>query len=99
MESLQFVFKTNKRIKKSAHVGVVSSGNLEILMEPSDENKTIVEVTTSLDGNQTIWNCILERFFIDYPMIGKMEINDFGANPGIVSMRLLQIKEECGYDD
>ncbi len=99
MEVLKFEYHTEKEVKKRAHVGVVGSGNLEVLMEPLNGKKATVEVTTSLDGNKEIWNCVLQRFFEEHPVCAKVEINDFGATPGVVSLRLMQAWEVCEHED
>ena len=99
MEVLKFEYHTEKEVKKRAHVGVVGSGNLEVLMEPLNGKKATVEVTTSLDGNKEIWNCVLRCFFEEHPVCAKVEINDFGATPGVVSLRLMQAWEVCEHED
>lgn len=93
MECLTFTYPAEKEVSKSSHVGVVGSGNLEVLMEPSVSGQAEAEVTTSLDGNREIWNCVLERFFQESPVAVHLEINDFGATPGVVRLRLLQALE------
>lgn len=91
MESFELRFSGNDRIDGRAHVGVVGSGDLEVLMEPS--NETVVSVRTSVDGFQKIWRATLERFFARHPVAARVEINDFGATPGVVSLRLAQALE------
>jgi len=46
MEILNFEFKANQSPQKSALVGCVDSGDLEILMEPSTSGKTTIQVMT-----------------------------------------------------
>ena len=36
---------------------------------------------------------MLDAFFAHHPVAGRYELNDFGATPGIVSLRLLQVQE------
>ncbi len=93
MEILQFHFSGEKPVRQKAHAGVVGSGNLEILLEPAEAGQAEVVVTTSLDGNGEIWRCVLQRFFEENPVCVKLEINDFGATPGVVSLRLMQVLE------
>ncbi|MFD1704591.1 malonate decarboxylase subunit delta [Methylopila henanensis] len=92
MESFELRFSGNAPLAKRAHVGVVGSGDLEVLMEPA--NETVVSVRTSVDGFQPIWRATLERFFVRNPIAAKIDINDFGATPGVVSLRLAQALEE-----
>ncbi|MGC1302708.1 MAG: malonate decarboxylase subunit delta [Caulobacteraceae bacterium] len=76
-----------------AHVGVVGSGDLEILMEPSPDGQAHVVVTTSVDGYGPIWRSVIDRFFSRFDRAVKIEINDFGATPGMVALRLGQVAE------
>jgi malonate decarboxylase delta subunit len=93
MEKLTFEYAATKSVPKRAYVGVVGSGDLEILLEPIEEKKSYVVVRTRFDGFEEIWKDILDRFFEDNDIAVKIEINDFGATPGMVTMRLLQALE------
>jgi malonate decarboxylase delta subunit len=76
-----------------AHVGVVGSGDLEILMEPSPDGQAHVIVTTSVNGYGAIWSSVIERFVARHGRAVSIEINDFGATPGMVALRLGQAAE------
>lgn len=91
MESLHLTFGGGEKVAGRAHVGVVGSGDLEVLMQPADE--TTVAIRTSVDGFEKIWRATLERFFARNPVTARVEINDFGATPGVVSLRLAQALE------
>lgn len=93
METLTFKYKGTKKISNRAHVGVVGSGDLEILMDPSKDNFTTVVIRTRFDGYKEIWKNILDKFFSTNDVAASFEINDYGATPGMVSMRLLQALE------
>lgn len=93
MEKLTFEYAATKSVPKRAYVGVVGSGDLEILLEPIEEKKAYVVVRTRFDGFEQIWKDILDRFFEDNDIAVKIEVNDFGATPGMVTMRLLQALE------
>ena len=93
MEKLVFEFPATELIKTRSHVGVVGSGDLEILLEPSHDNHAHVIVRTSVDGYGEIWKAVLDRFFHRYNGAARIEINDFGATPGVVSLRLQQATE------
>ena len=91
MESFELKFAGTDAVASRAHVGVVGSGDLEVLIEPAAE--TTVAVRTSVDGFERIWRATLERFFARNPVAARVEINDFGATPGVVSLRLAQALE------
>lgn len=93
METLTFKYKATKKISNHAHVGVVGSGDLEILMEPSEDDFATVVIRTRFDGYKNIWKSILDKFFSTNNVAVSFEINDYGATPGMVSMRLLQALE------
>lgn len=95
MEKLSFKFRANQPIKKKLHLGVVSSGDLEILISPAVKaDATEVSIVTGSDGFKTVWENVLTRFFERYPIAATIEINDFGATPGVVYLRLTQVLEE-----
>ena len=79
---------------RRAHVGVVGSGDLEVLIEPSDKPAANVRVRTSVDGYAQVWKAVLDRFFSHFEHAARVEINDFGATPGTVTLRLEQAAEE-----
>ena len=99
MEQLRFEFDASETLARRAQVGVVGSGNLEVLMEPAAAGKATVDVTTSQDGNGEIWSCVLQRFFEAHPVCAAVEINDFGATPVVVTLRLMQAWEACAHED
>jgi malonate decarboxylase delta subunit len=93
METLHFEFPVSQPIKQRAHVGVVGSGDLEVLFEPSSDQMAHVKITTSVDGFGKTWKLVLDRFFSRYPYAASIEIHDFGATPGAVALRLEQAVE------
>src|SRR5450631_645444 len=96
MELLNFSYPANNRIARRAHVGVVASGDLEILMEPSEGAHAHIVVNTNIDGFGSVWRNVLERFFLRFDAVARIEINDFGATPGAVMLRLQQAAEAAG---
>jgi malonate decarboxylase acyl carrier protein len=52
-----------------------------------------VTVRTSVDGFAQIWKRVMDRFFSRYQGAAAIEINDFGATPGMVTLRLEQAVE------
>jgi malonate decarboxylase delta subunit len=77
---------------RHAIAGVNASGNLEILVErvlPDDECQ--VDVTTAVTGFRTIWEAIIRDFFQRTSPGGlRFSINDGGARPDTVMLRLMQ---------
>ena len=93
MEKIEFDYPAVERVARRAHVGVVGSGDLEVLLEPSPDQRAHVVVNTSVDGFGAAWRNVLERFFARYQGAASIEINDFGATPGTVMLRLEQAAE------
>ena len=50
MEQLNFSFPARRAISGRVHVGVVGSGDLEVLLEPSADSQAHVNVNTSGAG-------------------------------------------------
>ena len=94
METLNFEYEAKGPLTRRAHVGVVGSGDLEVLIEPSNTPTAQVRVRTSVDGYAQVWKAVLDRFFSRFERAAKVEINDFGATPGTVTLRLEQAAEE-----
>lgn len=100
MEQLQFEFQGNANAKNTARdwvlVGVVSSGNLEVMVERTDlDGQCKVTVNTSINGYGAIWRAVLEDCFKRHRLRDvAISINDAGATPAVVSLRLDQAVEE-----
>lgn len=73
-------------------VGVVGSGNLEIMIEPVDlAGGCAVEIITAAVGFGAIWQAVITDFFERWrPSNLRVSINDVGATPAVVSLRLDQ---------
>lgn len=94
METLHYDYPARTRFARRVHVGVVGSGDLEVLMEPTDAARASVVVNTSVDGFGAVWKSVIDRFFSRFDGQVAIEINDFGATPGVVLLRLEQAVEE-----
>jgi malonate decarboxylase delta subunit len=94
MEVLNFSYPARRTVRGRVHVGVVGSGDLEVLLEPSRDEHTHVAVTTSVAGFAVVWKNVLDRFFSRFDAAVAIEINDFGATPGVVMLRLEQAAED-----
>jgi malonate decarboxylase delta subunit len=94
MERLKFEYPSAKRqVAKKAHIGIVGSGDMEVLMEPSSTGKAQVSIVTSVNGFAASWKAVLDRFFSRYDGAVDIHINDAGATPGSVQLRLEQAAE------
>jgi malonate decarboxylase delta subunit len=93
MERIELDYSASERVPRRAHVGVVGSGDLEVLLEASPDSRAHVLVNTSVDGFGAAWRNVLDRFFARYQGAASIEINDFGATPGTVMLRLQQAAE------
>lgn len=93
MEKLLFSFPATGHLHSRSHVGVVGSGDLEILLEPAEGEYAEVVVRTGTIGFKETWSAVLQRFFTQHDVAANIKINDFGATPGVVSLRLAQALE------
>lgn len=98
MEKLQFELTGQKTPDAFSPilVGVVGSGNLEVLMEPlASSTLCTVDVTTSAQGFSPIWAAVMQDFQERHSLSGvAISINDMGATPAVVSLRLDQAAAE-----
>ena len=95
MESLTFKHTTLRALAGSqpqAITGVVASGNLEVLLErvlPPDVCEVSVE--TPVAGYGEVWMAVVSDFVARAEPGGlRISINDGGARPDTVFLRLLQ---------
>jgi malonate decarboxylase delta subunit len=97
MQTLNYHFAAQQAAPRAVHIGVVASGDLEILLQPptgdDPADRITVRVRTSVDGFDTVWHDVLRRFFDRTALAGRWELNDFGATPGVVTLRLRQAAE------
>jgi malonate decarboxylase delta subunit len=94
MEQLKFEYPSAKRhVTKKAHVGVVGSGDMEVLMQPTETGSAYVSIQTSVNGFSSSWKAVMDRFFSRYDGAVRIDINDAGATPGSVMLRLEQAVE------
>ena len=98
MQTLNYRFPATRTATHAVHIGVVASGDLEILLEPTAAGEALVRVRTSVDGFDTVWHEVLTRFFTHTPVAGRWELNDSGATPGVVTLRMRQAAEAVSWD-
>lgn len=98
MEQLQYEFDGHESVpspREFVLAGVVSSGNLEVMIEPLDlGGRMRIEVTTVARGFAPIWEAVLRDFNQRHPLRDvRISVNDVGATPAVVSLRLDQAAE------
>lgn len=94
MQTLSLDYPAGAPIAQRALAGVVGSGDLEVLLEPGGHGRSTVVIQTSVDGVNEIWKAVIDRIFADpnEPAVA-LEINDFGATPAVVRLRIAQAME------
>ncbi|PUA18645.1 malonate decarboxylase subunit delta [Glaciimonas sp. PCH181] len=99
MEKISYEFAAGNPAIGRVLAGVVGSGDLEVLVEPQSAplkaGLTTIQVNTSVDGMASVWEALLRRIFTAALLPAmQVEINDFGATPGVVRLRIEQAFEE-----
>ncbi|MEB0010153.1 malonate decarboxylase subunit delta [Glaciimonas sp. Gout2] len=99
MEKISYEFAAGDPATARVLTGVVGSGDLEVLIEPPHVSNrtgiTTIQVNTSVDGMNNVWEALLRRIFTAALLPAmKIDINDFGATPGVVRLRIEQAFEE-----
>ena len=59
METYRFTFQAKGAAPRQAHVGVVGSGDLEVLIEPAPDQLAQISVRTSVDGYGQVWKNVV----------------------------------------
>jgi malonate decarboxylase delta subunit len=93
LETLQFTFAGQRSAGGFAPVlvGVVGSGNLEVMLEPMAGPNCNIHIETSARGFGTIWQAVVRDFHQRHTLAGvRVSIHDMGATPAVVSLRLDQ---------
>ena len=93
METLHFAFDGGRALAPFAPVlvGVVASGNLEVLVEPAAGSGCRIAIDTSARGFGPIWEAVLRDFHARHGLAGvAVAIHDMGATPAVVGLRLDQ---------
>lgn len=93
MENLSYKFDGGTPlIGVTTIVGVLGSGNLEVLVESAALGGACeIEVNTAARGFGKIWQAVMNDFFARHRAGDiRVSVNDAGATPAIVSLRLDQ---------
>ena len=78
--------------RRQAITGVNASGNLEVLVERVlPDHECQIEVVTAVTGFRAVWEAVIQDFFERSSPGGlRFSINDGGARPDTVTLRLMQ---------
>ena len=95
MEKLSFELKAPAAAggtRPQAIVGVVASGNLEVLVERgSSAGLCTIDIATAAHGFGPVWQAVVGDFVERRAAGGlRISINDGGARPDMVALRLAQ---------
>ncbi|MBB4396298.1 malonate decarboxylase acyl carrier protein [Bradyrhizobium sp. ERR14] len=95
MEKLSFRLTATQSAggsRAQAIVGVVASGNLEVLLERSVPADTCtINIATAAHGFGAVWDAVVRDFVARRSAGGlRISINDGGAPPDTVALRLAQ---------
>ena len=95
MQTLKFSHTAKRCLsgkKQNAIIGVVASGNLEVLLERVlAETVCEVNIATPLAGYDETWKAVVAEFVEQASPGGLLiSINDGGARPDTVFLRLMQ---------
>jgi malonate decarboxylase delta subunit len=98
METLNYRFENGRRVLSAEPrvVGVVSSGNLEVLIESMPLGGACeIGIQTAAVGFSPIWQAVVADFQERWQLADtRIAINDMGATPAVVSLRLDQAVED-----
>ncbi|MCP1673419.1 malonate decarboxylase delta subunit [Natronocella acetinitrilica] len=102
MDHLEFDFVGHGNPPRRSHalVGVVGSGNLEVLLERAElAGNCQAVVDTSIRGFDTLWQRVLTDFVNRHGLADvRISVNDGGATPAVVTLRLDQAAAEIKED-
>ena len=73
------------------------SGNLEVLVQSLDlQSACEIEISTAATGFGAIWQAVMNDFNQRWQLADcRIAINDMGATPAVVSLRMDQAIEAC----
>lgn len=102
MEHLEFSFTNGGKppAGRFALVGVVGSGNLEVLIERAElAGRCVAVVDTAISGFERTWRQVLADFVTRQDLADvRISINDGGATPAVVMLRLDQAAADLRRD-
>lgn len=95
MENLRYELSTTtpaRGTRAVALVGVVASGNLEVLLERGEApDRCVIDIATPAHGFADLWQAVTADFAARSAAGGlRITVNDGGARPDTVALRLAQ---------
>ena len=101
MEELKLSYKAAEPAEKNVQIqiGVVSSGDLEVLFCSKVGDTTFcAQITSSSDNSEQRWRNLFDRLVATEKLpAGTMLIHDFSATPGVARLRIAQALEGVRY--
>ncbi|MCW8452710.1 biotin-independent malonate decarboxylase subunit beta [Fluoribacter dumoffii] len=97
MEYMEFRFSlSGKPLEgKKTVCGVVGSGNLEVIIEANASCETVFTIQTAVEHYKPVWKMVIGDFMTQNQPVGlNFTLNDNGATPAVVLLRLAQALEE-----
>ena len=95
---IEFDYPAKRKVSGRAHVGVVGSGDLEVLLEPAEGEQFPGPHPHERGRLSRDLESRVDRFFTRYDGAVRIEINDAGATPGSVQLRLEQAVEVSEHE-
>jgi malonate decarboxylase delta subunit len=104
MQTLHFSYRLASHLpgkRAQALVGVVGSNDLEVLLQRTPQSTDCeVTVATAVRGFDAVWQAVLADFVERRAPGGlRILINDGGARPDVVALRLAQGVRLMGEDE
>ncbi|EKT63572.1 malonate decarboxylase acyl carrier protein [Providencia burhodogranariea] len=94
MERIELNYLATDMLPNRALAGVVGSGDMEALFEPDNSKTLTIIIKTSVDGSAQRWQHLFERISTQRAIpSGNLQIDDFGATPGVARLRIEQVFE------
>jgi malonate decarboxylase beta subunit len=85
---------------KKTVCGVVGSGNLEVIIEKNTSTETVFLIQTAIEHYKPVWKMVIEDFVHTQKPVGlQFTLNDNGATPAVVLLRLGQALDEFKGND
>ncbi len=97
MEKMEFRFAlSGKRLQgKKTVCGVVGSGNLEVIIDENTTSETVFTIQTAIEHYKPVWKMVIGDFVNQHQPVGlQFTLNDNGATPAVVLLRLSQALDE-----